>query len=85
MIALEYNTIVQNKERKNGATLSPALWSDLPVIVQKLTFTYRKVVNTSPSCLEAHAGFFRLSMKGNLMLIYCDPLGKSRLIPPAQF
>ena len=25
---------------------------------------YRKVASTSPSCLEAHAGFFRLSMKG---------------------
>ena len=29
---------------------------------------YRKVESTSPSCLEAHAGFFRLSMRGNLML-----------------
>ena len=27
-------------------------------------FTYHKVASTSPSCLEAHAGFFRLSMKG---------------------
>ena len=25
---------------------------------------YRKVASTSPSCLEAHAGFFRLSIKG---------------------
>ena len=50
VIALEYNTIVQNKERKNGATLSHALWSDLPYIVQKLTITWRKVINTSQSC-----------------------------------
>ena len=34
---------------------------------------YCKVASASLS----HAGFFRLSMKGNLMFIYCDLLGKS--------
>ena len=28
--------------------------------------TYRKVMSTSPSRLEAHAGFFRLSIKGEI-------------------
>ena len=37
---------------------------------------YHKVENTSTFCLEARTGFFRLSMKGNLMFIYCELLGK---------
>ena len=28
------------------------------------TIVYRKVVSSNTSCLEAHAGFFRLLMKG---------------------
>ena len=31
---------------------------------QHIIHIYRKVASTSPSHLEAHAGFFRLSMKG---------------------
>ena len=46
--------------------------------ITKPTKDYRKVVSTSPSRLEAHTGFFRLSMKENLMFIYCDLLGKNR-------
>jgi hypothetical protein len=38
---------------------------------------YCKVASTNPSCLESHAGFFGLSMKKNLMFIYCDLFTKS--------
>ena len=38
-----------------------------------------KVMSTSPSSLEAHAGFFRLYVYegANLMFIYSDLLGNS--------
>ena len=39
--------------------------------------TYHKVESTSMSHLEAHAGFFRLSIKVKLIFIYCDLFGKS--------
>ena len=32
-------------------------------------YTYRKVRSTTLSCLEAHFGFFRLSLKGIFFLI----------------
>ena len=35
---------------------------------------YRKFASTSRTCLEAHAGFFRLSMKGKFDV--CLPFGK---------
>ena len=35
-----------------------------------------KVPSTTPSYSEAHAGFFRMSINGNLMFIYCDFLEK---------
>ena len=38
---------------------------------------YRIVASTSPSCFEAHAGLFRLLIKGILILMYCDLLTKS--------
>ena len=38
--------------------------------------TYRKVVSTNPSRLIAHAGFFRLSMKGKLDVYSLGPFGK---------
>ena len=31
---------------------------------------YRKVTSTSPSCLKAHAGFFRLSMKEKFEVLF---------------
>ena len=37
---------------------------------------YRKVASTSPSHLEAHAGFFRLPMKGNWCLFTVTYWGK---------
>ena len=37
---------------------------------------YRKVASTSPSCLEAHAGFFRLFMKGKFDVYILWPFGK---------
>ena len=40
-------------------------------------YKYRKVASTSLSCFEAHAGLYRLLMKGILMLMYCNPLAKS--------
>ena len=36
---------------------------------------YRNVASTSPSCFEAHAGLFRLLMKGIL-----DALAKSLIL-----
>ena len=35
-------------------------------VIFLILITYRKVASTSPSCLEAHAGFFRLSLKAGL-------------------
>ena len=37
--------------------------------------TYQKVASSNLFFLEAHASFFRLSMKGKLD-VYCDLLGK---------
>ena len=42
-----------------------------------MSFTYQKVACSNLFCLEAHAGFFILSMKGNLMFFYCDLFRKS--------
>ena len=39
------------------------------------TNVYRKVASANTSCLEAHAGFFRLLMKGIF-----DPYGYSELL-----
>ena len=39
-------------------------------------YKYRKVTSSNMSHLEAHAGFFRLLMKGILILIYFDLLTK---------
>ena len=33
-------------------------------------------MSTNPSCLEAHAGFFRLSMKGKFDVYFLWPFGK---------
>ena len=30
----------------------------------RIPFSYRKIASSDTSCLEAHAGFFRLLMKG---------------------
>jgi len=38
---------------------------------------YRIVASASPSRFEAHAGLFRLLMKGISNLMYCDLLTKS--------
>ena len=52
------------------------LWANLLVLTSPIqcvevicegVFNYRKVDSTSPSHLEAHAGFFRLSMEGKLI------------------
>ena len=37
-----------------------------------LRFENRKVTSTSPSCLEAHAGFFRLSMKEKFTVTFLE-------------
>jgi hypothetical protein len=37
---------------------------------------YRSFASTSPSCLEAHAGFFRLSIKGKFDVYLLWPFGK---------
>ena len=34
--------------------------------------TYHKVASTSPSLLEAHAGFFKLSIKGKLDVVFFE-------------
>ena len=39
---------------------------NLPLLSIEKLCTYRKVVSFSTSCLEAHAGIFRLLMKGTL-------------------
>ena len=36
----------------------------------KIHLKYIRVAITSPSCLEAHAGFFRLSMKGKFVAFW---------------
>ena len=46
------------------AYINGALVPEVKIISDQHYFKYRKVANTSLSCLEAHAGFFRLSMKG---------------------
>ena len=38
---------------------------------------YRKVTSPNTSCLEAHAGFFRLLINRILILMYCEILTKS--------
>ena len=40
-------------------------------------FDYRKVASSCPSCLEAHAGFFRLLMKGIFGPYVLCPFDKS--------
>ena len=40
-------------------------------------FTYRKVASSNTSCLEAHAGLFRLSMQGIFDAYVLWPFGKS--------
>ena len=44
-----------------------------------LIFRYRKVSNSNASCLEAHAGFFRLLMKG-IFGTYICPFDKKLLM-----
>ena len=43
---------------------------------------YRKVASTSPSRLEAHPGFFRLSMKGKFYVFLLWPFGKATVFIP---
>ena len=38
-------------------------------VIFLILITYCKVASTSPSCLEAHAGFFRLSMNGKFFTV----------------
>ena len=47
---------------------------NIPVLTQNSNFEikYCKVASSNTSRLEAHAGFFRLLMKGFSMLMYCD-------------
>ena len=40
-------------------------------------YVYRRVMTTSLLCLEAHAGFFRLFMKGKFDVYSLWPFGKS--------
>ena len=44
--------------------------------MQKYHYMYRKVTSTSLSCLEPHAGFFRLSMKRKFHVYLLLPFGK---------
>ena len=42
-----------------------------------LPINYHKVVSTSQSCFEAHAGLFKVLMKGIFVLMHCNLLTKS--------
>ena len=45
------------------------------LVHETFTYKYRKVASSNASRLEAHAGFFRLLMKGILdPIMYCDIL-----------
>ena len=50
------------------------------LIICKIAKKYRKVKSSNTSCLEAHAGFFRLLVKGFFILTYCDLLKKVDLL-----
>ena len=45
-------------------SLNLIILSSHDYFMQYLVKTYRKVASSNTSCLEAHAGFFRLLMKG---------------------
>ena len=40
------------------------IWNSCSFTILDLKVIYRKVASSNMSCLEAHAGFFRLLMKG---------------------
>ena len=52
-------------------------WDLITEIIMFNHLSYHNVVSSNTSHLEAHAGFFRLLMKGILILMYCDLLTKT--------
>ena len=62
-------------------TNSRILWPmvlKFPPWISHWLITYYKVASSNTSRLEAKAGFFRLLMKGFLILMYCDLLTKTK-------
>ena len=61
-------------------------WSRLPYLylfyIPKKRFAqkYSKVAKSNPFCLEAHIGFFRLSMQEVFYVYFLGPFGKKGLI-----
>ena len=51
-------------------------WCYNMIIVKSTYYKYCNITSTSPSHLEAHAGFFRLSMKGKSDVYLLWPFGK---------
>ena len=60
-MALNYIDFLPSKSEKN----------------KTIPITYRKVASSNTSCLEAHAGIYRLHMKGIFDTFFDDLLTKS--------
>ena len=53
-----------------------ASWLVLYCSIGFIKFIYRKVVSSNTSCLDTHAGYFRLLMKGIFDLYVLSPFDK---------